>query len=136
MVRMSKTLMLLALLLGLSSESAWAEEKANTPAKEPLAQFVEKHFDRWDHNRDGVLELDEVERKVEDHSVFGREAAVIFRIREHMTAKGNPPRLSHQQLLSLTENRSFEKSVDATTRHGTIWRRSTASGSMTPGSWP
>jgi hypothetical protein len=115
-MRTIKTLTLLVLLLASGSRAAWAQKKADTQAKVPFDQFVEKHFDRWDHNHDGVLTLDEVDHKVEDHSVVGREAAAIFRIRERMTAKGNPPHLSQQQLLSLAKNRGFEKSVEATTK--------------------
>ena len=113
-MRTIKTLTLLVLLLTSGSRIAWAQKGQYASGK--LNQFVEKHFDRWDHNHDGVLTLDEVDRKVEDHSVVGREAAAIFRIRERMTAKGNPPHLSHQQLLSLAKDRGFEKSVDATTK--------------------
>ena len=114
---MVKILTILALLLAPGSRIASAQKPVNTPQeKEALNQFIDKHFARWDRNHDGVLELDEVDRKVEDHSVRGREAAVIFRIRQHLTAKGNQPRLSRQELLSLAKDRAFEKSVEATVK--------------------
>ena len=114
---MVKILTILALLLAPGSRIASAQKPVNTPQeKEALNQFIDEHFARWDRNHDGVLDLDEVDRKVEDHSVRGREAAVIFRIRQHLTAKGNQPRLSRQELLSLAKDRAFDKSVEATVK--------------------
>ena len=117
-MRTRKTLAILAVLLASGSTIASAQKKTvNAPQeKEALSEFVEKHFDRWDRNHDGMLVLDEVERKVEDHSVHGREAAVVFRIRQHLTAKDHQPRLSRQELLTLADDHSFEKSVEATVK--------------------
>ena len=51
-----------------------------------------------------------------DHSVHGREAAVIFRIRQHLTTKDHQPRLSQQELLTLAQDHAFEKSVEVTVK--------------------
>lgn len=107
----------LALLSASAASLALAQKPAaTTKQQEPLSQFVDKHFARWDRNGDGTLDLEEVDRKVEDHNVQGREAAVIYQIRRHLTAKGNPPHISRQQLLTLTQDKAFEKSVDATVK--------------------
>jgi len=116
-MRMAKTVAILALLFAFGASLVLAQRTATAPkVQEPLSQFVDKHFDRWDRNRDGALDLEEIDRKVEDHSVAGREAAVIFRIRQHVTGKGAQPRLTRQQLLSLAQDQSFEKSAEATAR--------------------
>ncbi len=107
----------LVLLSASTSSLALAQKPASAPKQqEPLSQFVDKHFDRWDRNKDGTLDLEEVDRKVEDHNVRGREAAVIFQIRRQLTAKGKPPRLAREQLLTLAEDKAFGKSVDATVK--------------------
>ena len=82
----------------------------------PLDQFIDSRFDRWDRNKDGALDVEEVDRKVEDHNVQGREAAVIFQIRRHLTAKGNQPRISREQLLTFAKDKAFAKSVDTTVK--------------------
>ena len=78
-----------------------------------MEQFVARHFARWDRNHDGILVLEEVDHKVMDPSVRGYEAAVIVRIRQRMTAKGNQPQLSRGELLSLAGDRTFGKLVTA-----------------------
>ena len=117
-MRTGKMVPLLALLLAAGPWTASAQKPVNQPPKqEALEEFIDRHFARWDRNHDGILELDEVDRKVEDHAVRGREAAVIFRIRRHLTAKGSQPRISRQELLLLAKERAFQKSVEATVRH-------------------
>ena len=115
-MRTIKTLAMLVLLLALGSGAALAQKKNAPPKQVPLSQFIDKHFAHWDRNHDDVLDIAEVDRSVEDHNVFGREAAVIFRIRERMTGKGKPSHLSHQQVLALAQDRAFEKAVDATAK--------------------
>ena len=115
-MRTIKTLAMLVPLLALDSGAALAQKKNAPPKQAPLSQFIDKHFAHWDRNHDDVLDIAEVNRSVEDHNVFGREAAVVFRIRERMTGKGKPSHLSHQQVLALAQDRAFEKAVDATTR--------------------
>ena len=115
-MRTIKTLAMLVLLLALGSGAALAQKKNDPPKQVPLNQFIDKHFAHWDRNHDDVLDIAEVDRSVEDHNVFGREAAVIFRIRERMTGKGKPSHLSHQQVLALAQDRAFEKAVDATAK--------------------
>ena len=116
-MHLPKTLFVFLLFLASYFSTALAQKTTAAPKQqEPLSQFIDKHFDRWDRNKDGALDLEEVDRKVEDHNVQGREAAVIFQIRRHLTAKGNPPRISRQQLLTLAQDKAFEKSVDATVK--------------------
>ena len=126
----TETLMILALLLASGLMSVSAQKTAGTPpSKEVLDQFVDKHFARWDRNHDGVLELDEVERKVEDPFIRGREAAVIFRIRQHLTVKGNQPCLPREELLSL---RATALLPNRWNRPPNSCKRSTASCSCRP----
>ena len=116
-MRTPKTLSTFALLFLTTTSLALAQKAAVGPKQDvPLNQFIDKHFDRWDLNKDGALDLEEVDRKVEDHNVRGREAAVINQIRRQLTAKGKPPRLTHEQLLTLAQDRAFAKSVDATVK--------------------
>jgi hypothetical protein len=82
-----------------------------------LARLIEEKFDRWDRNHNGILELEEVERQVENHEVRKREAAVIVQLRRRLGGKQGPPRLSHDELLKLVEDRDFVKSVEATVKH-------------------
>jgi hypothetical protein len=99
---------LAVVLAGLPAQKTACAQQEKTGT---LIPFVEKHFPRWDHNHDGVLELEEVDREIENRSVHGREAAVIVQIRRHLTAKDNPPRLSRAELLALARERAFEKPV-------------------------
>jgi hypothetical protein len=107
----TKTPAIFALLLVLGSGTAWAQKKANPP-QEDLGHFMDGHFAGWDHNHDGFIDLAEVDRKIEDHSVLAREAAVIVRLRQQLTAKGKPSRLSRQQVLALAKDKGFQKSAD------------------------
>jgi hypothetical protein len=60
----------------------------------------------------------EVDHQIEDHSVHGRQAALIVCLRHHLTDKSkNPPTLPHQQLLKLVEDKDFLKSVNQTAKH-------------------
>lgn len=115
-MRMVKTLAMLVLLPVLGSGVALAQKKKAPPKQAPLSQFIDKHFAHWDRNHDDVLDITEVDRSVEDHKVVGREAAVIFRIRERMMDKGKPAPLSHKKVLALAQDRAFEKAVDATAK--------------------
>jgi len=116
-MRAIRTFPVVAMLTALGLGIASAQKRAGSQQhEEALSQFIDRRFARWDANHDGLLDLAEVDRKVEDHSVAGREAAVIFHIRQHVTAKGNPSRLSREQLLSLAQDRGFQKSVEATVK--------------------
>ncbi len=115
--RMSKVppLLIFVVLLTLGSRGV-ADPKPDETRQEqeiPLTQLIEQRFTHWDRNHNGILELEEVDREVESPSVRGREAAVIFCIRRHLTAKDSEPRISHDDLLKLADDRSFVKSVAA-----------------------
>ncbi|MGA2258105.1 MAG: hypothetical protein ABSG53_25855, partial [Thermoguttaceae bacterium] len=88
-----------------------------------LVQFAENHFARWDHNCNGILELEEIDRQVENHSVRGREAAVVVCIRRHLASKDNQPRLSREELLALFRDRAFEKFAIHTQRQASARHR-------------
>lgn len=93
------------------------KQKSNPKPVEPLSQLVEKHFTRWDRNHNNVLELSEIDHLIEDHSVHGRQAALVVCLRYRMTKKGNPPTISHEQLLKLVGERDFARSVEDTAKH-------------------
>ena len=102
-------------LLSAVAATAHGQNAPNGPKDQPaLGQFIDNHFARWDSNKDGTLDLEEVDRKVEDHNVQGRAAAVIYQIRRRLTAKGGTPRITRDQLLALAQDKAFAKSVDAT----------------------
>ncbi len=109
---------ILALLLATGSQGVAAAKPGETQQEKEasLIQLVDKRFTHWDHNHNGILELDEVDREVENHSVRGREAAVIVCIHRRLASKDNQPRLSREELLALIRDRTFEKSVEATVK--------------------
>ncbi|HWB08234.1 MAG TPA: C2 family cysteine protease [Pirellulales bacterium] len=110
---------LLALSLAFGCSCALAQKKPSHPksAQEPLSQLAEKHFAHWDRNHDDILELSEVDRLIEDHSVHGRQAALVVSLRHHLTKKGNPPALPRKELLKLVEEHDFTRSVERTAKH-------------------
>jgi hypothetical protein len=118
-MRTIKRTALLASLLAFACSSALAQKKPShsKPVPEPLSQLVEKHFARWDRDHNDVLELSEVDRLIEDHSVRGRQAAFAVCLRHHMAKKGNPPALPQKALLNLVEEHEFTKSVERTAKH-------------------
>jgi hypothetical protein len=118
-MRIFRTATLLALLLLFAAQTAQAQKTPAhaKPAADSLAQLVEKHFARWDKNHDNVLDLYEVDRLIEDHSVHGRLAALVVSLRYHMTKKGNSPVLPRKELLKLVEEHDFEKSVGRAAKH-------------------
>ena len=111
-------LLILALLLATGWQGIAAAKTVETPQEKEAAliQLVDKRFTRWDHNRNGTLEIDEVHRQIENRAVRGREAAVVVCIRRHLASKDNQPRLSLEKLLALCRDRAFEKSVEATAK--------------------
>jgi hypothetical protein len=114
-----RTTTLLFLLLAFAYQSALAKKKPthSTPPRESLAQVVETHFKRWDKNHDGVLDLAEVDRLIEDHTMRGRLAALVVSLRYHMTNPGNQPALPYKELLRLVDERNFARSVEQATKH-------------------
>ena len=78
-----------------------------------IAQVIEKNFDRWDHNHNGSLELQEVDRQVENHNVHGRQAAVIYQLRRRLAGKDAQPRIAREDLLKLAKDRGFQKAVES-----------------------
>ncbi len=114
-----RTVALLVLLWLFVSPLALAQKNApqSKAAQEPLTQVVEKHFAHWDRDHNDALELSEVDHLIEDHSVHGRQAALVVCLRRHLTDKGNQPSLPHKQLLKLVEERDFAKSVEQTLKH-------------------
>lgn len=107
------------MLWTLGFEVSPAQQNPARPATptEPLSQVVERHFARWDKDHDDALALLEVDRLIEDHSIHGRLAALVVCLRNQMTSKDHPPKLSHQQLLKLVEERDFAKSVEQNAKH-------------------
>ncbi len=105
---------IVVMIVALQCRAAWAQKKATTVDASTLAQLVDKHFARWDHNHDGYLDLAEIDRRVEDHSVTGLQSAMIFRLRQRLTAKDAPSRLSREQVMDLTADRAFRESVEST----------------------
>ena len=118
-MRNLRTTALVAILLALGYRSAPAEKKPDhpKPPDDSLAQLVEGHFARWDKNHNDALDLSEVDRLIEDHSVQGRLAALVVSLRSHVTKKGNKPSLPHQELLRLVVERDFIKTVEQAARH-------------------
>jgi hypothetical protein len=127
---------LLALAAILAALPAPAQEKLaqqkpadSKPALVPLTPLIERGFPRWDRDHDDALELVEVDRLIEDHTVHGRLAALIVQLRYHMTSKqhvpdkghttdkDHPPALTHPQLLSLVAEAAFVKQVDQSLKH-------------------
>ena len=111
-------LLILVLLSAIGSQGIAAQKPVETRQEKEasLFQLVDKRFAHWDHNHNGILELDEVDRVIESRSVRGREAAVIVCIRRHLTSKGKEPRLSREELLALFRDRAFVKSAEATVK--------------------
>ena len=109
-------LMILALLLATGSQGVAAPKPVETQQEKEasLVQLVDKRFTHWDRNHNGIFEIDEVDREIENRAVRGREAAVIVCIRRHLASKDKQPRLSREELLTLCRDRAFEKSVAAT----------------------
>ncbi len=105
-------------LISSVSQGVTAQKRAETQQEKEaaLTQLIEKHFDQWDRNHDGNLELAEVDRQVENHNVQGRQAAVISLLRRRLGAKDSQPRISHNELLKLAKNPAFEKSFEATVK--------------------
>ncbi|HEV3341123.1 MAG TPA: C2 family cysteine protease [Pirellulales bacterium] len=114
-----RTTALLGMLLAFVCQDAPAEKKPTQtkPPEDLLAQVVEGHFNRWDKDHNGVLDLREVDRLIEDHTMRGRLAALVVSLRDHMTKKGNQPALPRKDLLRLVEERDFAKSVEQATKH-------------------
>jgi hypothetical protein len=108
-------LLILALLLAICSRGIAASKPVETQQEKgaSLIQLVDKRFTHWDHNHNGILEIDEVDREIENRSVRGREAAVIVCIRRHLASKDHQPNLSREELLALIRDRAFENSVEA-----------------------
>ena len=114
-----RTAVLSILLLAYVCQISLAQNKTSNqkPPEEPLTKLVEKHFANWDRNHDNELDLMEVDHVVEDHSVHGRQAALIVCVRYHLTDKDHQPGLSHQQLLKLVDDHDFIKSVKRNMTH-------------------
>jgi hypothetical protein len=108
-------ILILALSWATSVQGVVASKPVKTQQEQEawLVQLADKRFTQWDHNHNGILELEEVDREVENHSVRGREAAVMVCLRRHLASKDNQPRLSREELLALFRDRAFEKSVEA-----------------------
>ena len=90
------TSLAILILMPVVSLGIAAQKPAETLVEKEAAvtQLIEKNFDRWDHNHNGVLELSEVDRQIENHNVHGRQAAVIFQLRRRLAAKDAEPRLA------------------------------------------
>ena len=123
-----RTFTLLAVLLTLGPRSRLGAEKAGRgwagqarPAETPLAEVGEKHFEHWDRNHNGALDLAEVDHLIEDHSIHGRQAA----LRRLPAApfdggkddKSSPHKLTHKELLKLVEERDFQQRVTRNAKH-------------------
>jgi hypothetical protein len=110
---------LAALIVTSACHRSWAQTTSShskTP-HESLAKLAERHFADWDRDHNNVLELLEIDRAIEDHSVQGRHAALVVCLRYHMTGKGHQPSLAHPQLLHLLQEEAFQKEVERTTKH-------------------
>jgi hypothetical protein len=103
----------------LTAQASLAQEKAaqaKLPA-ESLLQLVNRHFAHWDRNHDNALELVEIDRAIEDHSVRARQAAVVVCLRNRMTAKDHPSKLSREELARLLGDHDFIMKVEQTAHH-------------------
>ncbi len=114
-----RTTALAALLLTSWSPILLAQNKPTHPktSNESLTKVVERRFAQWDRDHNEVLDLVEVDHAIADHSVHGRQAALVVSLRYRMANKDHPSKLTHQQLIKLVEEHDFIKTVEHTIQH-------------------
>ena len=73
-------LLSLALVLATGSQGITAPKPVETQREKEAAliQLVDKRFTHWDHNHDGILEIDEVDREIENRSVADARRPLSF----------------------------------------------------------
>ena len=114
-----RTVLLLVLLLAHPTVDATAGNKAgakSTANATPLGQFIEEHFQRWDGNRDGVLDR-ERNRPTDGKPVCpgAPRAAVLVTIYRQIRKGETNGELSHltkEELLTSAGDRDFQREVN------------------------
>lgn len=118
--RTALALLLMVMLIGYPTADAAAQKKAaaRTNDTSSLIEFVEVQFPQWDSNHDGILDMQEINRQIENQSVHGLEAAVIVVTFRQLLESGKSDRssLTRQELLTSAGDSKFQKAVQGAFR--------------------
>jgi hypothetical protein len=96
--------------------AATKKEAARQEQEADLRQLIDQHFAEWDANRDGVVDLSEVNKKIENRHVRGAEAALLVAIYRQLSGKGNQPHATRAELFALAGERGFQRAFETATK--------------------
>jgi Calpain family cysteine protease len=113
--RTLSVLLLMVMLIVYPIADAHAQNKSAVRMNNAssLAAFIESQFPQWDSNHDGILDMQEVNRQIENQSVRGLEAAVIVTTFRQLLDSGKSDRTSvtRQELLTSAGDSKFQTAV-------------------------
>jgi hypothetical protein len=118
--RMVSAILLMVILIEYPTADANAQNKAAIRRNEAssLIELIEVRFPQWDSDHGGILDMQEVNRQIENQSVRGLEAAVMVVIFRQIFESGKSDRSSvtRQELLASAADSEFQKAVQGASR--------------------
>jgi hypothetical protein len=118
--RTVSAILLMVMFIEYPTADANAQNKAaiRTNNASSIAGFIEAQFPQWNGNHDGILDLQAINKQIENQSVRGLEAAVIVTIFRQIFESGKSDRSSvtRQELLASAADSEFQKAVHGASR--------------------
>jgi hypothetical protein len=118
--RTVSVLLLIVMFIEYPTADANAQNKAaiRTNNASSIAAFIEAQFPQWNGNHDEILDLQAINKQIENQSVRGLEAAVIVTIFRQIFESGKSDRSSvtRQELFASAADSEFQKAVHGASR--------------------